>query len=84
MSMSEGWNSSYSIRQFSDSSSYVEVTRTSAVTSMTAKDVWKIQDLLDIIKSEVEAMEISEAIRTTDLKPLNTHRRPLPQQHLPC
>jgi len=45
---------------------------------MTAKEVWKIQDLLDIIKSEVEAREISEAIRTTDLKPLDTHRRPPP------
>ena len=47
------------------------------VARMTAKEVWNIEDLLDIIKSEVEARELSEAIRTTELKPLDTHRKPI-------
>jgi len=51
------------------------------VARMTAKDVWMIEDLLDIIKSEVEAREISEAIRTTDQI---LTEDPFPQQHLHC
>ena len=68
------------------------------VARMTAKDVWKVEELLDIIKSEVEAREISETIRITDLKSSDTStpRRPPPpppppppptpplQQLLPC
>ena len=42
---------------------------------MTAKKVWKVEDLLDIIKSEIEAREISEAIRATDLKVVRSSQK---------
>ena len=36
--------------------------------------VWKIDELLDVIRQEVEAKEISERVRATDQKPSTYHR----------
>ena len=45
------------------------------VARVSARDVWDMEDLLRIIKSEVEAREISETIKTTDSKPPDMARR---------
>ena len=45
---------------------------------MTAKDVWEAEELLAIIKREVEAREINEAIRTTEIKQPDVPKRPQP------
>ena len=45
------------------------------VARVSARDVWDMEELLRIIKSEVEAREISETIKTTDSKPPDTSRR---------
>jgi len=36
------------------------------VARVTAKEAWEIQELLEIIKAEVEATEISETIRINE------------------
>ena len=45
------------------------------VARVSARDVWDMEDLLRIIKSEVEAREISETIKATDSKPPDMARR---------
>ena len=45
------------------------------VARVSARDVWDIQNLLRIIKSEVEAREISKTIKANDSKPPDIARR---------
>ena len=45
------------------------------VARVSARDVWDIEDLLRIIKSEVEAREISKTIKENDSKPPDMARR---------
>ena len=42
------------------------------VARVTAKEAWEIQELLEVIKAEVEAREISETIRINEKRPTDT------------
>ena len=42
---------------------------------MSARDVWEVDELLHVMKSKVEAREISETVAATDSKQPDTSRR---------
>jgi hypothetical protein len=49
------------------------------IACQTKKDAWKIDDLLQIIKFEIEACEISEATKSSEKPGLNSHKRDGPR-----
>ena len=44
------------------------------IARVSVKDVWEVEELLTVIKAEVEAREISDAVKVTEQKPITPRR----------